>query len=374
MLELSPARKNKVNLADYNSQQDINNRIMMSDFTPFEHRILEEILFSPLKFSLKKLCRSTESEEKDLAPVLEKLQKAGLISIEEDTIFLDKEMRKYFEFQITRFDPDFKPDMEFLQHLLKKVPIHVLPIWYSIPRTSNNIFGSILEKYFLSPQIFTRYLGELHLGNPSINGIIEDVYSAPNFQVSSSDLIAKYNLSRHDFEEIMVLLEFNFVCCLFYVKEDDHWIESVSPFYEWRQYLLFVQQSTTPCIEPSEEISCQRPRDFSFVEDMGVLLLKTKQKPLSVLSWKKGTPLPLPVIQELAPLIQLPAYSVKELMVAQPYLTRLIEKLCLLKLTDLVDGHLYAMDAAKEWLELSSENRALYLYRHPLNQGGLVLG
>jgi hypothetical protein len=368
MLELSPVRKNKVNLADYNSGQDINNRIMLSDFTSFEHKVLEEILFSPLKFPFKKLCRSLESSEADLIPVLEKLQKAGLISIEGETIFIDKEMRKYFEFQITRFDPDFKPDMDFLQNLLKKVPIHTLPSWYSIPRTSNNIFESILEKHFLSPQIFIRYLGELHLGNPIINGIIEDLYSSPNFQLSSSDLISKYNLSRHDFEEIMLLLEFNFVGCLFYVKEDDHWIESVSPFYEWREYLLFLQQSTSPCIEPPEKNPCKKAEDFCFIEDMSALLIAAKQKQLALPGWKRATLLSPLAAQGIATLVPLSLHSLEGVTTTQTHLTRLIEKLCALKLADVVDGHLYITDAAKEWLDLSLENKALYLYRHPLNQ------
>ena len=63
MLELSPARKNKINLTDYNGHQDIENRILMADFSVFEHDILEEILFNPLKLSLKKLARTMDCEE-----------------------------------------------------------------------------------------------------------------------------------------------------------------------------------------------------------------------------------------------------------------------------------------------------------------------
>src|SRR5574338_19380 len=101
MLELSPARKNKVNLADYNCQQDIENRILMSDFSTLDIEVLEEILYSPLKISLKKLSLT------------------GLVSIQDDAILVDKEKRKYFEFQIHRFDSQFKPDMEYIQGILR---------------------------------------------------------------------------------------------------------------------------------------------------------------------------------------------------------------------------------------------------------------
>ena len=366
MIELSPARKNKVNLADYNSQQDIDNRIMMSDFTAFEHKVLEEILFSPLKLSLKKLSRALDCSDEELLPILGKLADSGLLFRDDDTLVVDKETRKYFEFQVARFDPDFKPDMEFLQGLLKKVPIHVLPTWYSIPRTSNNIFESIVEKYLLSPQIFTRYLGELNLGDPRINGIIHDIYTSDQFKISSSDLIAKYNLSRREFEEIIVLLEFNFICCLSYEKEDDHWIETATPFYEWRQYLLFLKETETPKILQTETVFRKREADFAFVEDMGSLLAAAKKRPIALPSWQRSGP--LPIAKELASLLKLPFDTSEEQIESQNYLVQIIEKLCLIKLADLIDGRLYALELANDWLDMTLQNRALYIYRHPLNQ------
>ncbi len=207
MLELSPARKNKINLADYNSQQDIENRILMSDFSTLDIEALEEILYSPLKISFKKLVRTVGCSEQDLHNTIKKLSSTGLVTIQDDAILVDKEKRKYFEFQIHRFDPQFKPDMEFLQGILRKVPIHLLPSWYSIPRTSNNIFESIVEKYLLTPHIFQRYLMELNFGDQTLNAIMNDVFTAPDFKVSSSDLISKYNLKRADFEEMLLILE-----------------------------------------------------------------------------------------------------------------------------------------------------------------------
>ncbi len=359
MLELSPLRKNKVNLSDYNSQQDIDNRIMLADFTIFEHRVLEEILFSSLRASLKKFCKSLDCSESEALPVLQKLAKAGLLTIEGDSLLVDKEMRKYFEFQMTRFDEEFKPDMEFLQGLLRKVPIHVLPTWYAIPRTSSNIFESILEKYLLSPQIFHRYLTDLNISNTKLHAIVQEVFSAPQLQVASSDLIARYNIDRREFEEMILWLEFNFVCCLSYQKEDDHWIEFVSPFYEWRQYLLFLQNSTPPAVS-SEKISALRESDFAFVEDITAILRQAEKNPISLDSWDQGNLIPPDTARSLASLIELRPLT--ELHTAQKYVTQAIKKLCLVHLTRIIDGRLHPAESAKDWLQLTLENKASYLH------------
>ena len=332
MLELSPARKNKVNLADYNSQQDIENRILMSDFSTLDIQILEEILYSSLKSSLKKLVRTIGCGTEELLNSLKKLSSTGLISIQGDEILIDKEKRKYFEFQIHRFDPQFKPDMEFIQGILRKVPIHLLPTWYATPRTSNNIFESIVEKHLLTPHIFQRYLMELNFGDPTLDAMMDDVFSSPDLKVSSSDLISKYNLKRADFEEILLILEFNFVCCLCYEKEDDHWLEFVTPFHEWREYLLFVRSTETPPIPATEQVERLKDTDFSWIEEMSGILLKAKKKPLAI---------------ERSPMI---------------------DKLCLLKLAEYGEGKLRTLEAGDAWLDLSLENRSLHLYRHPHNR------
>ncbi|MBX7065804.1 MAG: hypothetical protein K1X28_01105 [Parachlamydiales bacterium] len=332
MLELSSLRKNKVNLNDYPLAQDVDCRILMSDFSALDIEALEEILFSPLKISFKKLVRTIGCDESELQTSLNKFASVGLVSISEDAILVDKEKRKYFEFEITRFDPNFKPDMEFLQGLLRKVPIHVLPNWYAIPRTSNNIFESIVEKYLLTPHIFQRYIHELNFGDPTLNAIIQDVYNSPDLKVSSSDIISKYNLTAKVFEEMILMLEFNFACCLVFEKEEDHWLEYVTPFNEWREYLCFFRATEPVCIDPKDPIEREGESDFAFIEEMSSLLLKAKAKAI--------------------PAVHSPV----------------VDKLVLLKLAELTDGKLRSLDAGDAWLDLSLENRALHLYRHTQNR------
>lgn len=368
MLELTAIRKNKVVLSDYNCQKDIDNRMLMADCSTFDLEVLEEILFSPLKTSFKKLLRSVGCEEEKLLQVLKKLAQHGLLSFQEDFIVIDKEMRKYFEFQIIRFDPDFKPDMEFLSGLLRKVPIHHLPAWYSIPRTSNNIFESIVEKYLLTPQIYQRYLLDLNFGDPVIHGIISDLFAAQDFKLYSSDVIGKYNLTRRNFEEIMLLLEFNFIGCVSYKKEDDHWIEIITPYYEWHQYLRFLKETNAPRCGQDSEIERSRKSDFAFVEDMSAVLSLSLKKPISLSSWEPGQPLPRKIVLDLAPHCSLSTDSQKALDFAATYLAAVIQKLLLIELSCLNGQKLAPLDPAHSWLKMTEESKALHLYRHNKNR------
>ncbi len=214
MLEIGATKKNKISLSDYNYRRDIENRLLMASFSTLDLAVLEEILFSPLQLPISKIAQALDESQKTLRPILEKLSQTGLLSLQGDIITVDKEMRKYFEVEAAKFDSDFKPDMDFLQHLLKKVPIHVLPTWYAIPRTSNNIFDSLMEKYFATPYLFQRYLHEVNLADATLTAIAHDVMRAPDFRIPAKDLMHKYDLSRTEFEEAMLLLEFHFICCL----------------------------------------------------------------------------------------------------------------------------------------------------------------
>jgi len=364
MLELNTVKKHKVNLSDYAQlEEDIKSRSLLADFSLFDLEVMEEILFSPLKTSLKKVSRSLGCSDSLLDPILSKLVDCRLLERQGDTLLIDKERRKYFEFQISRFEDGFKPDMEFLQGLLKQVPIHLLPIWYAIPRFSNNIFESIVEKYLLTPQIYQRYLAELHFSDPILNGIVHDLFTSEDLRLSSSDLIARYNLTRADFDRIMLLLEFHFVCFVSYSREEDHWHETISPFHEWREYILFLRQTEAAPISRPDSVFAQRPAKFSFVEDMSVLLSLAKKKPIS-LEKNEGSSL----LRSLAHRIGLETDTAEEMRFAEQYLSRLIEKILLIRLAERVEGKICVLEAANDWLDLDLEMRAIHLHRHPFNR------
>ncbi|MGD2169423.1 MAG: hypothetical protein PVI40_04190 [Chlamydiota bacterium] len=338
MIEVNVAKKIKINLNDYDYEKDIQNRLMMAHFSSFEIEVLEEILFNPTKIPLKRFLNNLDTDLETIQPTLKKLEDMGLLSIQNDTLIIDKEMRKYYEFQVSKFDADFNPDMEFLQGLLRKVPIHVLPTWYSIPRTSNNILASIIEKYLITPQVYQRYLLELKDKDPIFSKIISDVLESKNYKVKASDICQKYELDKVQFEEYMLLLEFSFACCLCYEKEKDEWVEVVTLFHEWKEYLNFLQQSN--CLTANNDIKPSYGENFIFVEQMTSILQQLKEKPLSA---KQFTNIPSNLINQL------------------------LTKLSLIRFINEQEGLFTYSDNAEEWLSMSLEHKALHLYRHPLN-------
>lgn len=366
MADLNSVRKNKINLDDYDYKKDIENRLLVAQFSSTDLTILEEILYSSIKIPIRKLAKSVDLDEDEIFPILEKLSKTGLFAFEEDSIVVDKEMRKYFEAQTLKFDPDFKPGMEFLQSLLRKVPIHVLPIWYSIPRTSNNIFDSLVEKYLLTPQIFQRYLVEISFPDPILAGIVHDVYNSPDLKVYGKDLIEKYGISREQFEHCLLLLEFNFACCLGYEKIEDEWREIITPLYEWREYAIFLRNTEAPSISTVDKIKRLRSQDFAFIQDLSQILSLAKKTPISLTEDRNKR-----IIPSKATLSTLAAkmedFDENDPSFAE-HIHSLIAKLRQLKLADVVDNRLYALESANDFLDMRLENRALFLYRHPLNR------
>lgn len=359
----SPTKKNKITLSDYNYRRDIENRLLMSQLSTFEVEVLQEILNSSVTFSLKHLSEVLEAKEKDIIPVLHHLTTTKLLSLQGEKVTVDKELRKYYEFQITKFDDDFRPDVEFILASLSKVPIHALPSWYMIPRNTDNIYASLIEKYLLTPKTYERYLQELNFEDPVMTGIMNDVFAAPDFKVPSSFLREKYVLSEEKFEEYMLLLEYNFVCFLNYNQEGEMWKEVVTPFHEWREYLLFLRDTVPQGIKDVENIRKHRDQDFAFVVDMNSILKVSLQTTLPVFLDDNEYTLAL----ETA-ITWLPHFGNEDPLFLKHYIKSLIAKILALQLGEIHESHLHCSDSAAAWLKRSVQDQAMLLYRHPCNR------
>lgn len=318
-------RKHKINIHDYPYQKDIETRLLMAEFSTFDVEVLEEILFSPLKIPLNKLSRSLEVPVDELMPVISKLAMTGLCDLQDEILVIDKDMRKYFEYEIRKFDEDFVPDMEYLQSLLKKVPIHILPLWYSIPRTSNNIFESIIEKYLLTPQIFQRHLMESGNDDEIFQAIVQDIFQADGFRIYADDIREKYDLTKEALEEYILHLEFHFIASLTYAKVGEVWKEVITPFREWRSYLLFLQDNKPKSFSKPDH---KDDENFAFIKEL-TNFLKKEKKP------------------------------------DNPYF---MEKLSQMKFIQKKEGKIALTEIASEWLEMDLKNKALFLHRYPLNR------
>lgn len=370
---VSPTKKNRINLADYDYKHDIKQRLLMSQFSIFDVEVLEEILNSSIKFNLSEIAEFLECDFATLLPSIDKLQQAGLLKYDKKfNIVVDKQMRKYYEFQFAKFNDDFRPGMEFLQGLLRKVPIQVLPSWYLIPRTSDNIFESLVEKYFFTPQIYERYLEELHFEDPILNHIMEDVFQSPELKLRSLYFREKYSLTRKEFEEYMLHLEYNFVCCLSYnrIEQEHGWREVITPFNEWRDYLKFKRKNSPHPLPENADVYQERDLPFAFVRDAKNILEIIKNKPLKLTttgSFTKQVPTSTStkiIIQHGTDLPK-PTSSVIEQYL--PYFSYIISKLCALNITENKEGVLHPCAEASSWLEMNDEDFAMHLYRHPAN-------
>lgn len=368
MVEANLFRKNKINLEDYDYQKDIQNRVLTSQFSPEDLEVLEEIVNGSQKFSISHLADQLDKDLEEVQLILEKLSKTDLFKIEEDTVFVDKEMRKYFETQIQKFDEDFSPGMEFLQALLKKVPIHILPNWYPIPRTSNNIFDSLVEKYLQTPQTFQRYLAELNLGDPILNGIISDLFDAPDYKMYSDDIQKKYDLSEETLEKHLLYLEFNFVCCLIYEKNGEEWVKVVTLFKEWNDYLEFLKTSKPKEISEKGQIKQTRPHEFSFAEDLSAILAFSITKSLPVrLNENEEWIFDKSVAVQVAKLCKgFDLKSEEGQAHFHSYTSQIIQKLLFLKLAFIEKNQLIASEGVEEWLALPIEKRGVNIYKQTL--------
>lgn len=349
MTETAVFRKNKIEISEYDYTQDIQNRVLMSAFTPGDVEVLEEILYSSLKIPLTVLEKNLSLSQKKLLSTLEKLLATELFKIEGEFVLVDKEKRKYYEMQILKFEEDFKPGMEYLQGLLKKVPIHVLPSWYSIPRSSNNIFESIVEKYLLTPQTFQRYLLDLQFTDPAESGIMSALYQSPNYEIEADAMKKKFGLTQEEFEKHMLHLEFSFVACVKYVRKDDAFVEVITPFHEWREYLLKVRASEPSSIIDDEAIERTKASDFAILEEMSAIAKLLAEKPISY-----GREI-LDTIRK-----ECPDFTDQDF-------EDHVEKLCDLNLAIREEGEVHCTSDTLEWLRMDLRDRSIYIYRHPLN-------
>ncbi|NGX26458.1 MAG: hypothetical protein K940chlam6_00379 [Chlamydiae bacterium] len=347
MAEIATFRKNKIELKEYDYSKDIRNRVLMAQFTILDVETLEEILYSSLRIPVSVLQKNLDLGGQDLSPILERLSKTGLFKVVADHVLVDKEMRKYYEFQILKFEDDFKPGMEYLQGLLRKVPIHILPIWYSISRTSNNIFESIVEKYLETPQIFQRYLMDLNFSDPVQKGIMTAVYQSPNYEVDARDIIKKFDLTQEEFEEHMLHLEFSFVGCIKYIKEKKAFKQIITPFHEWKDYLCHVRDTEPSSIIDVEKVKRFKTSNFAVIEEMSAILEFAKKGPI--------TEAIIPSLKKKCPEFDENDFSYY------------IKKFCTLNLADQNEKEIVCTSDSVEWLKTDLIDRALYLYRHPLN-------
>ena len=350
---LKATKKTKLSLTDYDFQEDIKNRLLLKRLNKDSLLVLEEILCNTPKFPVESLAEDLELPVDTLYKIIDSLVPLNLFQFDGRFLTVDKDKRKYFEAQITRFEDDFKPDLDFFQNLLKSLPIEVLPNWYHVPRTSNNIFQSIIEKHLFTPQVYQRYFIEFSSGNDIISQIISKLFNSPKLKLYVKPLLKEFDLSPEEFEEIVLHLEFNILA--FVSFEQEH--EILTPLYEWQQYQLFLKDSTP--LSATDEVQALRKYEYAFIQDMSDLINLAATTPLELFynrekeTWAPTTPTQTLIETHLG--------------APKKYIAKLIDKLLILGLAIIEKELLIPTKAAQEWQEIPITQRAHITFKHPHN-------
>lgn len=331
-MPVSPHRKNKVSLSDFNYDREIETRLFFANLSTVELPLLREIVDDSLKISLTEFSKRMKISLKGLQPFLKKLETVKFLKQEGDFLIVDKEQRKSFESFLVKFDEDFEPGMEYLKSLLAKIPIPVQTQWYHLPRTADNIFQALVESLFSTPKVYTQYIEQLEYENPLLGIIVKELYATPDLTLSVSKLMQEHQLTPEEFHAIALLLEYNLVCCVVYRPKGEGWVEQITPFAEWKTYLTFLQDTTLKPL--TGKIKRFHNDDFGFIIDLSAFLKELLKSPVGAKS-------------------------------DDPYHQEIIDRALFHHLVKEVDGKVIARESATAWLQKTLEERALSMSRHP---------
>lgn len=267
MLNNNAPRKHKVELSDYDFQRDVATRLFFANLTEFQKNIIEEIVNSSVKCSIKQIASTLETDVTSLQPFLAQLESFDLHKIQGDQLLVNKEVRKYFAYEVEKFSPSFEPDMLHLQALLNKVPIHTLPQWYAIPRATDNIFHSIIERYFHTPKTYRKHMEDMAVDCPQLFQIYQMICQSPDLSVSAECLMKKFHWTQEQFEKVMLEFEYNLCGSLCYKKDGDLWKEYATLYHEWKLLTHFKTSQLPPSLG-SDSYTRKHASDFSFIEEL----------------------------------------------------------------------------------------------------------
>lgn len=368
MFDQSQNLKTRVDLNDYDYKREIASRVLLGSLNSDEAAILEEITYSPTSFSINMLATNTGFSADTVLKTLEKIQSSGLFTINGSDVTIDKDTRKYFELHIEKFDDDFCPDLNFLKSLIKRVPLDVLPLWYPIPRSSDNIFDSLLERFLHTPSLFDRYKSEIALSNENLKNVIDALESSENGFVSFKTLEKRYGLSKQEFYHFSLELEFLLIAAHTFERVDEELIEGVTFFKEWKKYLQLKKRKVPVAIDDSEQANVHVLHNDTFfftkLVTRFLALLEKESISLTLNSSESWTVAPDSLILVRKVFHDLPSDTEEQMHYFEKTLEQVIRCACVLKLMK-IKGSCAHLDHEKyqQWSELSVEKQALYLYR-----------
>lgn len=332
MKTATQTRTTRIQLEDYDYQQDIADRLLLSELGGKEIEILDEILNSSVCFSLASLVEAVESSESLVKRTLEQFQGHQLLTLDGDKITVNKERRKAFDVLNGRFQEEFRPNLDYIQSLLRHLPIHILPSWYLLHRGCENIFDSALERLLPNPREYQRHLDDTAEANPLYGEILQKVLSQP-YCVPAHEIQSHFHLSPEAYQEVVLNLEYGFIACSGFRLNHGEWTEVLTPLHEWTQYRREqLRRLGDMELSASHTPSSIRPGPFGFAQDLHAL---------AVAGLERGEVF----LEE-----ELPNLSKR-------YSTQIEAALASLRILHNEQGQLTCTDRTKDWILLSPAER-----------------
>ena len=343
-----------INLSEYQHELEIEARILIEQLSSFEIQLINTLFYSSLKTSVKELQNELNADIAQVEAALDALSPLRLFHLSNGDISINKETRKQLEPLIERLESDFSPTIQYLVDKLSCVPINLLPKWYALPHTSDQITQSIIDKYLSTPSKYTQQLSQLKNNNSQAQQVYDILYSSPQLRVSLRDVAQALSLSIRECHALILELEFHFACCLTYEVVSERLEPIVVPPTEWSCYLATQGETTSSSIQEDHVERIHR-HDFGFINDMGKML-RTLLVEAITLDEEPFLPHNRTILDAIATSNE----------VATTYFQQLVAALEALNLASVKKGALTLTPEGKSWLSLTQEEQAMLLYFHHL--------
>jgi hypothetical protein len=365
MHDIKIFQKHRIKLSDYDHESDVKNRLFFPTLNELELEILEEFSYLAMNFSIQTLIEGIECTIETLREILRKFSNANLINFKDDLVIISKSQKRLIEERVATYEPDFKYNLEYLQTLLRKVPIDIQPLWYQLPRTSDNIFNSIIEKYLVTPTLYQRHLGEIKSLNPIYRNIIDLVFANEMLRVPLCELQSVLSIEDEEFEKHIIFLEFCFILFKTSRITEGKCSQYLEPLHEYKEFLL-TQKNYAVKSSIEKKITPYRPSEFSFIEDMTDLAHLAKHHELVFELHEQGNTYNLS--EGSYKLCFENLKQMQDCENSREYLKQVLTKLESLDLIKIENKQIVVGQVANEWMELELMNRSHVTFKHPYNQ------
>ena len=269
--------KNKVDLKDYPFKLDVHRRRCASRFSPFERDLFYEMCLGSLETTVEELAEDIDVDPAIILSVLKKNSTIGLYSLDGMDVHINKDERKFYEVELEKFNEAYFPNLNYIKSLFNKVPIDVIPQWFSLPKSCSTIFATLIEKHFLTPKLFERYLQELEFDDPILNKLVKELYSSPYYSLNLQELKDSYFLSDEVLYQIVSILEFNLIAVHSYQKIGDAYHEVITPPHEFRTLLIDKLEKRPKNIDEEEKVLATYTLHHDYIPKVTKTLKTIKQ-------------------------------------------------------------------------------------------------